>query len=233
MYSRVLLKLSGEALSSENDFFDVKVIKELVDEIKKICETGVELALVCGGGNFVRGKTLSKLGMKRETADQMGMLGTTMNALALEAALNENNVKAKAFSALEMPQVISPYRQNEVEKCLENKEVVIFASGVGHPYFSTDTGCALRAIEINADIILLAKNGVDGVYSDDPDINPNATKYDELTYDEMLKNDLKVIDSTATSLLKENNMSAYVFDMSKRGNIIKILEGKKIGTLIR
>lgn len=233
MYSRVLLKLSGEALSSKNDFFDVNVIKELVDEIKIICNTGVELALVCGGGNFVRGKTLSKLGMKRETADQMGMLGTTMNALALETVLNENNIKAKAFSALEMPQIIAPYRQNEVEECLRNKEVVIFASGVGHPYFSTDTGCALRAIEIDADIILLAKNGVDGVYSDDPDLNPNAIKYDELTYDEMLKNDLKVIDSTATSLLKENKMSAYVFDMSKRGNIIKILEGKKIGTLIR
>lgn len=231
-YKRILLKLSGEALSSKNDSFDIKVINELVDEIKEVYDTGVEIAIVCGGGNFVRGKSLANLGIPREKADSMGMLGTVMNALALETVLNKKGVKSKAFSTLEMPQVIDPYRHEEVLKCLENKEVVIFACGVGHPYFSTDTGCALRATQIRADIVLLAKNGVDGCYDDDPCLNPHAKKFHQITYDEMIARDLKVIDGTATTLLKENQMKAYIFDMSQRGNIIKIVQGEEIGTLI-
>ncbi len=232
MYSRILLKLSGESLSSKDEFFDVEMLNNLALEIKEIHDSGVDLGIVCGGGNFVRGRTLSKLGIKRESADTMGMLGTIMNTVALASKLNEVGVKAKAFAALEMPQVIAPYRQVEVEECLKNHEVVLFAAGVGNPYFSTDTGCALRAAEIRADLILLAKSGVDGVYDSDPDENPQAIKYDVITYDEMLKKSLKVIDLTAASLMKDNNLPAYVFDMRVKGNILKIVKGENIGTKI-
>lgn len=232
MYSKILLKLSGESLSSKTDAFDVEILERVALEIKEIHDQGIDLGIVCGGGNFVRGRTLSALGIKRESADTMGMLGTVMNSIALESKLNELGVKAKAFAALEMPQVIAPYRQDEVEECFKNHMVVLFACGVGNPYFSTDTGCALRAIEIRADLVLLAKNGVDGVYDSDPDVNADAKKYDVITYDEMLAKNLKVIDLTAASLLKDNKMSAYVFDMKEAGNIIKVIKGQDIGTKI-
>lgn len=232
MYSRILLKLSGEAMSSKTESFDPSALKELALEIKQLVENKVKVAIVVGGGNFVRGKLLQNLGMKREAADTMGILGTVMNALALESVLKQLNIKAKAFSAVEMPEVMSLFIQEEVETHLEQGYVVIFAGGTGNPYFSTDTGCALRAIQTRSELVLFAKNGVDGVYDQDPSIHKDAKKFKEISYDDIIRLNLNVIDMTAASLLKENKVSAYVFDMKKRGDILKIVEGHEIGTKI-
>lgn len=232
MYSSILLKLSGEAMSSEKDSFNPDALKELALEIKELKQHNVKIGIVVGGGNFVRGKILQNLGMEREASDTMGMLGTVMNALALESVLKQIEVKAKAFSAIEMPEVISLFNQNVVNSYLAENYVVIFAGGTGNPYFSTDTGCALRALQIKSELVLFAKNGVDGVYDKDPSLNKDAKKYNEITYDDIIKLNLNVIDMTAASLLKENQMNAYVFDMKNRGDILKIVKGQKIGTKI-
>ena len=232
MYKRVLLKLSGEALSNENEVFDPNMLASVAEEIKEISDLGVEIGIVVGGGNFVRGRTLSKLGIDRITADYMGMMGTVMNAIAIEASLKKIGVKAKAFSALRV-ETCELYDAYKAQQLLDDKTVVIFGGGIASPYFSTDTTSALRASETHCEVILMAKNGTDGVYNADPSIDSNAVKYDSLTFDEILDKNLKVIDATAASLCKDNGIDALVFDMKEKGNIKKAISGDLIGTIIK
>ncbi len=232
MFKRILLKLSGEALSSKENAFDVKTLNSLVNVISKIKKLNIDLAIVLGGGNFLRGKELAALNFERTTSDYMGMLATVINTIALETALNNAGVSAKAFSALEIPKMIKSFNQADVIEALKDNKVVIFAGGVGNPYFSTDTCCALRALEIKADTILIAKNGVDGVYDKDPNKFSDAIKFDEITFTQMIKNNLEIIDLSAAILCKENNIDAYIFNMNDTENIIKVLKGENIGTLI-
>ena len=232
MYKRVLLKLSGEALGNDNEVFDPAMLDKICYEIKEAADLGAEIAIVVGGGNFVRGRTLSKLGVDRISADYMGMMGTVMNAIALEANLKKIGAKAKAFSALKV-ETCEYYNPHKSKELLKYKTICIFGGGIAQPYFSTDTTSALRASENECEVILMAKNGVDGVYSADPQIDPTATKYDELTFDEILDKNLKVIDATAASLCKDNNIKALVFDMKEAGNIKKAVSGVPIGTIIK
>lgn len=232
MYKRVLLKLSGEALLGNEKNFDPVVISKIAKEIKEVHELGTEIAIVVGGGNFIRGKSLAELGMDRVRSDYMGMLATVINALAIQSALEALGVDTRVQSSIEMDRVAEPFIQRRAVRHLEKGRIVIFGGGTGNPFFSTDTASALRANEINADAILMAKNGVDGVYSADPDEDPNATKFDHLTYMEILNKDLKVMDATAVSLCKDNNMEIVVFDMNEEGNIMKVVKGEKIGTIV-
>lgn len=232
MYKRVLLKLSGEALGGSDGVFNIDMINAVAAEIKDLALTGVEVGVVVGGGNFVRGRTLEKVGFDRVNADYMGMMGTVMNAIALETVLNKLEVKAKAFSALGVA-TCEKYDIAKSRDYLKKGYVVIFGGGVGSPYFSTDTTSALRASENNCEVILMAKNGVDGVYSDDPQINKDAVKYDILTFDEVLAKNLKVIDATAASLCKDNKIEILVFDMKKPGNIKLSVADTSIGTVIK
>ena len=232
MYKRVLLKLSGEALSNEHEVFDVEMLDKISHEIKEIYDLGVEVAIVVGGGNFVRGRTLSKLGIDRISADYMGMMGTVMNAIAIEASLNKIGVKVKAFSALQV-ETCELYNAHKAQKLLDEKTVCVFGGGIASPYFSTDTTSALRASETHCEVMLMAKNGVDGVYSADPDLDPTATKYDVITYQELIEKGLKVIDTTAASLCMDNGIEALVFDMKASGNIKKAVTGEGIGTIIK
>lgn len=231
VYKRVLLKLSGEALAGDNKTgVYADVIGKICDEIKKVADMGVEVAIVVGGGNFWRGRYGHD--MERTTSDYMGMLATTMNALALQDCLEARGVDTRVQTAIEMREIAEPYIKRKAEKHLQRGRVVIFACGTGHPYFSTDTGAALRAAEINADIILLAKT-IDGVYSADPKLDPTAIKYDEISYIDILDKDLKVMDSTATSLCRDNQIPLMVFEIAKPENIVRIIKGEKIGTVIR
>lgn len=232
MFKRVLLKLSGEALSSQTEVFDPEMLSEIAGEIKDINDLGIEVAIVVGGGNFVRGRTLSQLGIDRISADYMGMMGTVMNAMAIEASLKKAGINAKAFSALQV-ETCEYYNPHKSKELLSEKTVCIFGGGIAQPYFSTDTTSALRAIENECEVILMAKNGVDGVYNADPAINPDAVKYDELSFDEILEKNLKVIDSTAASMCKDNGIKALVFDMKEKGNIKKAVSGERIGTIIK
>lgn len=232
MYKRVLLKLSGEALSNEKESFDVEMLDRISRQIKAAADTGVQIAIVVGGGNFVRGRTLSALGVDRISADYMGMMGTVMNALAIEASLKKIGQKAKAFSALRL-QTCEFYDAHKAQDLLDDGYVVIFGGGIASPYFSTDTTSAVRASETYCEVILLAKNGVDGVYTADPQLDPNATKYDELTFDEIIDKNLKVIDQTAASMCKDNGIDALVFDMKEEGNIVRVCSGETIGTVIK
>lgn len=232
MYKRVLLKLSGEALGGNDGVFDIGMLDEVASEIKDLALTGVQIGVVVGGGNFVRGRTLEKVGFDRVNADYMGMMGTIMNAIALETILKKQGVKAKAFSALAVA-TCEKYDIAKSREYLNQGYVVIFGGGVGAPYFSTDTTSALRASENNCEVILMAKNGVDGVYSDDPQVNKAAVKYDVLTFDEVLMKNLKVIDATAASLCKDNHIEILVFDMKKKGNIKKSVTETAIGTVIK
>ena len=232
MYKRVLLKLSGEALSNDHEVFDIDMLNSLALEIKSLVETGVEVAIVVGGGNFVRGRSLIKLGFDRINADYMGMMGTVMNAMAMEQALKNNGVKAKAFSAIDV-ETCEKYDPHKSQALLDNHTVCIFGGGIAAPYFSTDTTSALRACENKCEVILLAKNGVDGVYSADPNLDPNAVKFDELTFNDLIAKNLKVIDQTAATLCIDNNIDALVFDMKVKGNIKKAVAGANIGTIIR
>ncbi len=230
VYKRVLLKLSGEALAGDNKTgVYADVIGSICDEIKKVVDLGVEVAIVVGGGNFWRGRYGHD--MERTTSDYMGMLATTMNALALQDCLEARGVDTRVQTAIEMREIAEPYIKRKAEKHLQRGRVVIFACGTGHPYFSTDTGAALRAAEINADIILLAKT-IDGVYSADPKLDPSAVKYDKISYIDILDKDLKVMDSTATSLCRDNNIPLMVFEIAKPENIVKIVKGEKIGTYV-
>lgn len=231
-YRRVILKLSGEALAGSQGYgiaHDMLVtVAEQVAEIRKL---GVEVALVVGGGNIWRGIAGSKQGMDRANADYMGMLATVMNALALQDALENTGVPTRVLSAIEMRQVAEPYIRRRAIRHLEKGRVVIFAAGTGNPYFSTDTTAALRAAEVEAEVILMAKK-VDGVYDSDPMKNPEAVKYDTLTYLEVLSRSLGVMDSTAASLCMDNNIPLIVFDLNCQGNILKAILGKPIGTYV-
>ena len=232
-FKRVLLKLSGEALMGDKNFgIDQKVVQFIADELKKISRLKVEIALVIGGGNIFRGLEASAEGMERTSADYMGMLATVLNALAVQNALEQNGMPTRVQSAIEMQELAEPYIRRRAIRHLEKGRFVIFAAGTGNPYFTTDTAAALRAVEIGADIIIKATN-VDGVYSSDPVKNPRAKKYSEISYIDVLKKGLKVMDSTAISLCMDNNLAITVFSLMKKGNIKKVLEGKKIGTLVR
>ena len=233
MYKRVLLKLSGEALSADGSTFSVDVLQDLASEIKEVVNKGVEVAIVVGGGNFIRGKMAVELGMDRTQGDYMGMLATIINALAIQSTLEGAGIDTRVQTSLNMPEVAEPFIQRRAERHLEKGRVVIFGGGTGLPFFSTDTTAALRASEIKEDVILMAKNGVDGVYSADPKKDPSATRYDELTYMDLLEKGLQVMDSTATSLCMDNHMQIMVFNMNQKGNIVKACMGEKIGTVIK
>lgn len=232
MYKRVLLKLSGEALSGEEKNFDPVVLHELGSEIKEALDLGVEIAIVVGGGNFIRGKTIQDNGIDRVQGDYMGMLATIINALAIQSSLESLGIHTRVQTSIDMPKVAEPFIQRRAVRHLEKGRVVIFGGGTGSPYFSTDTTAALRASEIKADVILMAKNGVDGVYSADPKKDPNAKRYDHLSYLDLLNEGLEVMDSTATSMCMDNNMEIMVFNMNEKGNIVKACKGEKIGTII-
>ncbi|MEK4629520.1 MAG: UMP kinase [Solibacillus sp.] len=233
-YKRVVIKLSGEALAGDLGFgFSPEVIKSIAGEIKEVIDLGVEVALVVGGGNIWRGKIGAEMGMERANADYMGMLGTVMNALALQDSLENLGVPTRVQSSIVMTQVAEPYIRRKAVRHLEKARVVIFAAGTGNPYFSTDTTAALRAAEINADAILMAKNNVDGVYSADPKLDATAVKYDTLTYLDVIQQGLQVMDSTASTLCMDNDIKLVVFNLSEAGNIKRAVMGEKIGTVVR
>ena len=231
MYKRVLLKLSGEALAGDKGFgINNDVVNEIAVAIKKIQEIGVEVSVVVGGGNFWRGRTSE--GMDRTTADYIGMLATVMNSMALQDALENIDVQTRVQTAIEMRQIAEPYIRRKAVRHLEKDRVVIFGAGTGNPYFSTDTAASLRAAEMEAEVILLAKN-VDAVYDKDPKVHADAVKFDELTYLEVLQRELKVMDSTATSLCMDNNIPLVVFGIDDPDNIVRVVEGERIGTIVK
>ncbi|MBC8590500.1 UMP kinase [Wansuia hejianensis] len=232
IFKRVVLKLSGEALAgNEGRGIDSSTIKLIATQIKEIQKLGVEVAIVVGGGNFWRGVSAKE--MDRTTSDHMGMLGTVMNALALQDALEKMDVITRVQSAIDMKQVAEPYIRRRAIRHLEKGRVVIFAAGSGNPYFSTDTAAALRAAEIEAEVILVAKKGVDGVYDSDPKLNDNAKKFDSLKYIDILNLGLGIMDSTATSLCMDNNIPLIVFGIDEPNNILEVVVGKKIGTHVK
>lgn len=232
-YKRVVLKLSGEALAGNQGFgIDPKTIQSIAQQIKEVCELGLETALVVGGGNIWRGATGANKGMDRATADYMGMLATVMNSLALQDALENIGVVTRVQTAVEMRQFAEPYIRRKAIRHLEKGRVVIFAAGTGNPYFSTDTTAALRAAEMEADAILMAKKGVDGVYDSDPKLNPNAKKYETLDFLEVLNQGLQVMDSTAASLCMDNGIPLVVFNLETPGNIMRVVKGEQIGTIV-
>ncbi|MGZ6142040.1 MAG: UMP kinase [Myxococcales bacterium] len=231
-FKRILLKLSGEALMGEGKYgISPKTLQQIAQEVREVIELGVEVGIVIGGGNIFRGVSASTEGMDRASADYMGMLATVINALALQDSLEKLGVFTRVQSAIEMQQLAEPYIRRRAVRHLEKGRVVIFAAGTGNPYFTTDTAASLRAMEIHAEIILKATK-VDGIYSDDPVKNPNATRYETLTYLEVLAKDLKVMDSTAISLCKDNKLPIIVFDLGRHGNILKVVQGEKVGTLV-
>ena len=230
-YKRILLKLSGEALAGERkNGVDAQIVANICDKIKEITEMGVQVSIVVGGGNFWRGRYGHE--MERTTSDYMGMLATTINGLALQDALEARGIYTRLQTAIEMRQIAEPYIKRKAIKHLEKGRVVIFACGTGNPYFSTDTGAALRAAETESEVILLAKT-IDGVYSADPKQDKNVVKYDEITYLDILNKDLKVMDSTATSLCRDNNIPLVVFGIDDPENIVRIIKGERIGTIVR
>ena len=233
VYSRVLLKISGEALAKESGFgIDAEIMKKLAKEIYNVVmETQIEMAIVVGGGNIFRGIAGSAKGMDRGTADYMGMLATVINALALQDAIEKLELETRVQSAIEMRQIAEPYIRRRAIRHLEKERVVIFAAGTGNPFFTTDTTAALRAAEISADAILMAKS-VDGVYDSDPAMNPDAVKYKELAYIDVLNRSLGVMDSTAVSLCMDNSIPLIVFGVNKKGNIKRAVLGEDIGTYI-
>ena len=233
-YKRVVLKLSGEALAGQAGFgINPPTIKEIVKEIKEVHDLGVQMAIVVGGGNIWRGVTGEEVGMERAQADYMGMLATVMNALALQDALENIGVPTRVQTSIEMRQIAEPYIRRKAVRNLEKERVVIFAGGTGNPYFSTDTAAALRAAEIGADAILMAKNNVDGVYSADPRIYTNAIKFNELTHLDVIQKGLKVMDTTASSLSMDNDIPLVVFNLNENGNIRRVVLGENIGTTVR
>ena len=230
-YKRVLLKLSGEALAGKQKTgVDVETVGKICDKIKEVIDMGVEVAIVVGAGNFWRGRNGHQ--MKRTTADYMGIIATAMNGLALQDALEARGVHTRVQTAIEMREIAEPFIQRKAEKHLSKGRVVIFACGTGHPYFTTDTAAVLRATEIKADVILLGK-AVDAVYDSDPKENPNAKKYDEVTYMEALEKDLKVMDSTAIAMCRDNHMPLLVFGIEDPENIVRAVKGEKIGTIVK
>ncbi|ANU19652.1 UMP kinase [Planococcus plakortidis] len=233
-YKRIVLKLSGEAMAGGQGFgLSPEIIKSVAAQVKEIVDLGIEVAVVVGGGNIWRGKVGSEMGMDRATADYMGMLATVMNSLALQDSLEKQDVETRVLSSIEMRQVAEPYIRRRAIRHLEKKRVVIFSAGTGNPYFSTDTTAALRAAEIEADVILMAKNNVDGVYSADPKTDVEAIKYDELSYFDVIQQGLQVMDSTASTLCMDNDIPLVVFSIMEKGNIKRAVLGEKIGTVVR
>ena len=231
-YKRIVLKLSGEALRGEKSFgISQEVITEIAQEIRTIHDLGVEIALVTGGGNFFRGVRANQLGIDRVPADYMGMLATIINGLALQDALEKNGLVTRLISALEITEIAEPFIPRRATRHLEKGRVVIFSSGTGNPFFSTDTAAALRAIELKADILLKATM-VDGVFSDDPKKVKDAVKYEHISHSEVLTRELKVLDGTAVTLCKENQLAIKIFDITKKGNIYKAVTSNQLGTLI-
>ncbi len=230
---RVLLKLSGEALIGKEDFgIDSEVIMEYVQQIKEIVKLdGVELAIVIGGGNIFRGRQAKSLGIDRVSGDYMGMLATVMNGIALQNTLEKVGLYTRLISAVEMPKICEPYIKRRAIRHLEKGRVIIFAAGTGHPYFTTDTAASLRAIEIEADVLLKATR-VDGVYTADPEKDPNATKYDNISFSQVIDEKLNVMDMTAFTLCQENKLPIRIFDMNQIGNLRKAIQGEPIGTLV-
>ncbi len=232
-FKRVVLKLSGEALAGKQGFgIDPQIVESIASQIKDVYNEGIEVAVVVGGGNIWRGLSGSAKGMDRTTADYMGMLATVMNSLALQDALEKIDVKTRVQSAIEMRQIAEPYIRRRAVRHLEKARVVIFAAGTGNPYFSTDTTAALRAAEIEADVILMAKKNTDGVYDSDPNANPDAIKFETLEYIEVIKRGLAVMDTTATSLCMDNKIPLVVFNIDEPGNILRAARGEDIGTIV-
>ncbi|NLW59971.1 MAG: UMP kinase [Firmicutes bacterium] len=232
-YRRIMLKLSGEALAGEKGFgLDHEVVMGIARQIQEVVDLGVEVAVVVGGGNFWRGATASEQGIDRATADYMGMLATVMNALALQDAFEKIGLDTRVLTAIEMREVAETYIRRRAIRHLEKGRVVIFGAGTGNPFFSTDTAAALRAIEVEAEIVLKATK-VDGVYEQDPVLNPDAKKFDDLNFIEILNKRLRVMDSTATSLCMDNKIPIIVFNLNEVGNIRRIVMGEKIGTFVK
>ena len=232
-YQRILLKLSGEALAGAQGYgIDPEVISGIAAEVKEVVDLGVQVAVVIGGGNIFRGLAASSKGMDRASADYMGMLATVMNSLAMQDALEKQGVVTRVQSAIEMQQIAEPYIRRRAVRHLEKGRVVIFSAGTGNPYFTTDTAASLRAMEINAEVILKATK-VDGIYTADPKKDRDATKLSTLTYLEVLQKGLQVMDATATSLCMDNNLPMIIFDLTQRGNIKKVVLGEKIGTIVK
>ncbi|GGO70142.1 UMP kinase [Nocardioides deserti] len=231
-YQRVLLKLSGEVFGGGEVGVDPDVVQKVAREIAAVARAGVQVAIVTGGGNFFRGAELQQRGMDRARADYMGMLGIVMNCLALQDFLEKEGVETRVQTAITMGQVAEPYIPRRAIRHMEKGRVVIFGAGMGMPFFSTDTVAVQRALESKCDVVLVAKNGVDGVYSADPRIDPTATKYDDLTYDEAISQGLRIMDQTAFALCGENKLPMVVFGMEPEGNILRVVQGERIGTLV-
>ena len=233
MYKRILLKMSGEALKGSTEFgIDPKTVKEVAEQIKRVHDLGIEVGIVCGGGNIFRGQIGQELGMDRAQADYMGMLATVMNGLAVQDALEALGVPTRVMSALNIDDVCEPYIRRRATRHLEKGRVCIFAGGTGMPYFSTDTAAALRATEIGAEAVLMAKNGVKGVYNKDPRKYSDAVKYDSITYDEILFNKLEVVDLNAITLCQSNKINLIIFNMDEKNAIIDVVKGEKLGTFV-
>lgn len=232
MYKTVLLKLSGEAIAAAGFPYDETVITDVAQQIKQVAEMGIRTGVVIGGGNICRGRLFEEMGFERVQADYAGMLGTVINALILASKLNSIGVKAMAMSAVKAESV-EPFDAQRANELLDEGYVLIFGGGVGKPYHSTDTGAAQRAKDIHADVILMAKSGVDGVYNADPDDHPDAKRFDELTFDDILELNLKVIDAQAAALCKEAGIEGFVFRMSDKDNIVKAARSEAVGTIIR
>ena len=232
-YTRILLKLSGEALNGgdKSQIINSDILEQYAKEIKTVVDLGVEVSIVIGGGNIFRGASL-KSGIDRSQGDYMGMLATVINGIAIQSALEAEGMKTRLLSAIKMEQIAEPFIRRRAIRHLEKGRIVIFGAGTGNPYFSTDSGGALRAVEIDANVLLKGTN-VDGVYSDDPRKNPEATKFDEISFDDVISKGLKVMDMTAFTLCKENKLPIIVFDMNKQGNLLKLVKGESIGTLVK
>ena len=232
-YKRVLLKISGAALTGDKQYgIDFARVSDIASQIKQVVQMGVEVAVVVGGGNIWRGSTAAEMGMERSTADYAGMLATLLNALALQDTIEKIDVPTRIQSALHVESVCEPFIRRRAMRHLEKGRVVIFACGTGNPYMTTDTAAALRAIEIGADVLLMAKNRVDGVYDADPQKNPKAKKFDRISHDEALKLHLKVTDATAMSLCMEHNLPIFIFDVGTRDSIVHAVQGDVVGTIV-
>ncbi|GIW22602.1 MAG: uridylate kinase [Candidatus Sericytochromatia bacterium] len=232
-YHRILIKLSGEALMGDRGYgINPSVVNDIADDIKDVVKLGVQVCIVVGGGNIFRGLAGSAKGMDRATADYMGMLATVMNSLALQDALEKKGIPTRVQTAIQIHQVAESFIRRRAIRHLEKGRVVIFAGGTGNPYFTTDTAASLRAAEMNVDIILMAKNKVDGVYDSDPNINPNAVKFETISFKDVINKDLKVMDTSALSLCRDNNIPIIVFDFTQKGAMSKIIMGQNIGTIV-
>jgi uridylate kinase len=232
-YKRILLKLSGESLMGDRNFgMDPKMLTQYAEDIRSIVELGVQVSIVIGGGNIYRGMNESETGIERAQGDYMGMLATVINGMALQASLEKSGVKTRLMSAIKMEQIAEPYIRRRAMRHLEKDRVVIFAAGTGNPYFTTDTAGALRAVEIQADVILKGTR-VDGIYTADPEKDPSATRYDSISFAEAISKELKVMDMTAFTLCQENRLPIIVFDMNKPGNLMDVVNGKAVGTIVQ